>query len=369
MRERMRVSDPLRPSDHAAVRVPSPPEAKFDPNRGAVERQRLRSCPLVLCLLMERGGIPERVSNDLMSSPLHSSEWHRLSPRGDPVSVCPMPSDRGRYASLWHVRWADRTTAVLKIGNDIDRSGREHRFYSDVAPSHEHPSMVGSLKGSERIVLLLEDLTALRSGDILVGATPDEALHAVTALGGIHARHWGRGPMGWPAAAPRWRGTTIEVVHAFLERYPHDWALQTLTRLPTAVESQRAVLSSAPLTLVHADAHLDNWMFDSNRAVLIDWETARMAPGVIDLVRFLMEGVTTETRRASQDELITHWRRTTGCADLDTRRWLRAAVWWTLDAMLPHHATVDLTALPPRMRVVHQQVVAQALNAASDLIG
>lgn len=302
---------------------------------------------------------------------LTHSQWRALSHRGPPANVTPLPDDRGMYGALSHVRWADGDAAVLKVGTDRARGARELLFYRTVAPSPEHPRLLGALETPDQVILLLEDLCSWIPGDILEGVPPARAEQAVAALGRIQARHRGRSPTGWKIAAPSWRATTPATIEVFLDRYPNDWARAALPGLPAAIERHRPELSSLGHTLVHADAHLDNWLFDPNapRAVLIDWETARLAPGVIDLVRFLVEGVHAETRREGQDTLIARWCHETEVAEADALRSVRAALWWTLDAMLPHHATVELASLQPRMRRVHEHCVHQVLDAAEDLLG
>ena len=67
--------------------------------------------------------------------------------------------------------------------------------------------------------------------------------------------------------------------------------------------------------------------------------------------------------------LLARWGQEVGVLETEARRWLRAAFWWTLDAMVPYHATVDLEGLAPRLRRVHEHCVVQVLDAAANLLG
>jgi hypothetical protein len=304
----------------------------------------------------------------MMVTGLDEDDWNALSGRGMPAVVTRMPSDRGGYGALWHATWPDGATAVLKIGRDRVRAARELDAYRVFSSNPETPRLLGSLETANHVVLLLEDLSPWVAGDILEGVATERALLAVATLGRLHARHHDTRPLDWPARPPRWRVTSQETIQAFVDRYPHPWAMAALPQLPASVERYRPVLDALSLTIIHGDAHLDNWMFHPTapRAVLLDWEAARLAPGVVDLARFLMEGVHADVRRAATDELIAAWRDAAGATD--DLEGLRAGIWYGIDGMVPYHATVDLDALSPRMRAVHRQCVRQALDVAADLL-
>ena len=272
-------------------------------------------------------------------------------------------------STLWRATWAGEHTVVLKISHNRDRGQRELDFLRMQPPSADTPRLLGAVEEAARVLLLIEDLGDAVAGDILTGLSADQALASVALLGRVHAQHWGRPPTGWTDAAPRWKDCTDLDISQFIERYPHPWAQARLPRLAEAVAAQRPVLAAIPRTLQHADAHLDNWMFRPE-PVLIDWETARYGPAIVDLVRFLMEGVHTHQRRACQPELLARWRESVPDVSAETLdAWLRAGVWYSLNAMLPHYASIDLDALSPRLRQVHNHCAMQGLELAADLVG
>jgi thiamine kinase-like enzyme len=77
-------------------------------------------------------------------------------------------------------------------------------------------------------------------------------------------------------------------------RYPDLLATGLGLRLrdaPQRFEAAMVPLRSAPVTLIHRDAHLDNVLFRADGSlVLLDWDGVSVAPGAADLARVLAEG-------------------------------------------------------------------------------
>ena len=61
-------------------------------------------------------------------------------------------------------------------------------------------------------------------------------------------------------------------------------------------------------TLIHADLHLDNVLFDARgegRSVtVLDWQTVCVGPPAIDVALFLFGSLSVEDRRADESELL-----------------------------------------------------------------
>lgn len=297
---------------------------------------------------------------------ISAAQWRELSAVGVPDDIQQMPGDRGMSADLFRVRWRE-ASAVLKISRNPRRGAREGEALRHLEGTSDAPRLLGALFESDRTLVLLEDLGGCEPGDILVGVSAERALEVTRLLGRIHGSRWG-GPVvaGWAVGPPVWKTTTADDVEGFLAQYSHAWG-PNLRKLPAMRDRFAPMLADVPVTLTHADAHLDNFMFRPD-PILIDWETARYAPGVIDLVRFLMEGVHSGVRRSIHHDLTEEWRRAVpGVSHGRLAEWLQAACWYSLNAMVPHHATVDLDALPPRMRRVHVHCAQQALDLAADL--
>jgi aminoglycoside phosphotransferase (APT) family kinase protein len=97
----------------------------------------------------------------------------------------------------------------------------------------------------------------------------------------------------------------------FLERYG-DGLPRAVRNVVELLRSRLArvlaALHEGPQTLVHADLHLDNLIFDgrgSGRSVVVlDWQTASVGPPAWDLALFLFGSLTPEDRRAGEGALL-----------------------------------------------------------------
>lgn len=293
--------------------------------------------------------------------------WHQLYEGGPPTTVTGLANDRGMSADLFACEWSSHS-AVLKVSRQRTRGDRERQALEHLVSS-DTPRLQGFVERDADVLLLLEDLRGCTPGDILQGVTASQTLEVMHLLGRTHARWSGRAHAGWSDAPPRWRDTTASDIATFLDRNPHPWGTTHLHALLDTREAQNAVLSAQPRTLAHADAHLDNWMFRPGGApILIDWETARIAPGILDVARFLLEGVHTDVRRTLGDAPLQTWCAHVGLPMEDARAALRAAVEWSITAMVPHHASVELAALPVRMQQVHRHCAQQVMDLAEDLL-
>jgi aminoglycoside phosphotransferase (APT) family kinase protein len=294
--------------------------------------------------------------------------WSDLG-RPPPDSITPLDGGRGMTATLSLVRWhAPAATAVLKVSTQVGRASHELEFFRSATDIPDIPRFYGGQVLDDQVAILLEDLTHATPGDILVGATAAQARSVAHALGRLHARYWGAPPAGLAPVAPRAISGLPAAVAAFVDlAHASPAQRRAVGDLSDRLPDARARLAAAPATLQHADAHLDNWMFGPE-PILIDWQTARVGPGAVDLVRVLLEGVPTDVRRAHHDALVAAW-----CEPLpagyDPHLDLQAALVTSLAALIPHQVAVDREALSPRMRRVFDLCAAQALALAEDLLG
>lgn len=301
---------------------------------------------------------------------LSESTWHRLI--GAPLSlpaIAPLNTGRGISAALYVLRWGDGETGVLKISHERDRGAQELKFLQTQSDSSDVPRLLGAVTEPDRILLLIEDLRDATPGDVVVGASPAQALAAMDVLGRLHAAWWNAPPPDWTNTPPRWAETSAAQRAHFIQRYPHAWTQARLGDLPKMAARMAPVLAAIPPSLMHADAHLDNWMFRP-APILIDWESVRVGPSIVDVLRFLVEGITSETRRQMQSALLERWRG--GVPDVDAatvQTWLHAALWYTLSAVVRHHSSVDLSVHSERTVQAHHQCAWQVIDMAADVLG
>jgi len=207
-------------------------------------------------------------------------------------------------------------TLVLKWAPTKDVR-REAHFYNSLAPRlplrlaelHAHISD----DAVERGVLVLEDMVETRQGDILIGATSDEADAVVDAMAILHARFWDASdadvaslPL-WDEVAEKRLSNLAETLPVFLAewrgRVP-DEAFAFATDLMKRTQDAYGELRAAPTTLVHGDLHLDNVLFGADgMPIVIDWPGVSRGPAAADFGYFLAESMSPALRRARQRAL------------------------------------------------------------------
>ncbi len=194
---------------------------------------------------------------------------------------------------------------------------REAYFYESLAPRlampfarlHAHAAADEAARG----VLVFEDLVSTRQGDILAGATADEADALVDAMATFHVHFWGSTDAdlsslpSWDAVAQKRLSNLAETLPVFLAewrgRIP-DEAFAFATDLSKRTEDAYGELQAAPSTLVHGDLHLDNVLFRSDGTpILLDWPSVSRGPAAADFAHFLAESMSPALRRVRQREL------------------------------------------------------------------
>ncbi len=196
----------------------------------------------------------------------------------------------------------------------------EARFYRELAASigTRVPACFGVAWEREppAIALLLEDLDDATFGDERAGASRPQFEAAVDCLARLHARWWGDprlDALDWltpygdlPAQLARLPGRADVFFDRFAEIVPPE--LVALTRRLGPGDAQRlARLAGPPTTLIHVDAHLDNFAFretpDGVRAILFDWQGTARGLGVVDLA-LLLNALTPAQREHLETDLL-----------------------------------------------------------------
>jgi fructosamine-3-kinase len=245
--------------------------------------------------------------------------------------------DRGFTSKIVRACWRSDKAAtgsgVIKIPDpehDFLRSVREVHFYRELASvcGIHVPRCLLAEADTERnvVVLVLEDLPGC-PGDVVAGCSDDELVATVCAMARMHGRWWRDERLdemmgaGW---LPRWgcgeAGTSrphrrraerfARRIEPCLDRFGEDApaALATLIEsIAGRYEDLLASVQALPATLMHADLHLDNIVFDdTGHVVLLDWQSVSAGPGLYDLVRFLAESMRSGQRGALETLLETY---------------------------------------------------------------
>ena len=200
-------------------------------------------------------------------------------------------------------------------------SMHEVRFYREIASGQEfcvpgfYYGEVDPRTGAS--VLLLEDLSRLRTVSFLDGCTPEEAEAAVKALVAIHAAWWCDETL----ESKDWLFSIADT------RFPEWWTQypQKLKKILPNFEVSRGLMEfgdrfaadmplvldrieGAPFTCVHKDVHVDNLLFgcrpDDPSVILVDWQTAGRGKGISDVAYLLISSLSPEDRRRSEKRLV-----------------------------------------------------------------
>jgi hypothetical protein len=235
--------------------------------------------------------------------------------RGAPRSlIAKLPmSETGQMSGYRAVQERD----PKRMQRYYERAVREVRFYREVGAAFA-PRMyyANSDDASRRVVLLLQDVSGGRQGDVLRGCAVNDAAHVIEELAPFHARCWGD-------LAPSLEFCRSgDDLGAWQERYDHQvepFLAQYGASLPAGVRpiisglrSRLATVADAlysgPQSLIHADLHLDNMIFDppgdERSVIVLDWQTASVSSPALDVAFFLSDSLTVENRRAAEQNLL-----------------------------------------------------------------
>jgi hypothetical protein len=170
---------------------------------------------------------------------------------------------------------------------------------------------------SDDFVILMEDLSHLRTDDQVEGCPIEDARAVIHHLA-LHHAHWWQdqrlaepyipkfsrppypqfnaqaGSQSWPVVEERFGHLISDRIRALASRWPEVG--------PPLLED----IENHPLTLCHGDMRLDNIFFhddDASTVSLVDWAIASAAAGVNDLGYFMSQSLSVADRRTYEREL------------------------------------------------------------------
>jgi Ser/Thr protein kinase RdoA (MazF antagonist) len=100
-------------------------------------------------------------------------------------------------------------------------------------------------------------------------------------------------------------------VEPFLARFgdalPPD-LIPIISELRFRLAAVAEALYDGPETLIHADLHLDNMIFntplDQRSVTVLDWQTVSVGPPALDFAYFVSDSLAVEDRRAAENALL-----------------------------------------------------------------
>jgi len=224
-------------------------------------------------------------------------------------------------------KFSNRDFRQRAIFHGIGLYEREVRFYTEFArrsPLRTPRCYHGEIdRNTGRSVLLIEDLSHLRTIDVSTGCDVSDAKRLTRNLAEFHAYWWNhpevvaeanKAPVdrilriwhaiyksGWPQFPDKLRQLLpkIELPPEFLDLGE---------RLAHSSGDLFAPLAQSPFTMVHMDIHLDNLAFDSPGTdlapVVFDWQTVAIGRGVTDLAYFVISALPVAVRIEEEQGLI-----------------------------------------------------------------
>lgn len=202
--------------------------------------------------------------------------------------------------------------------------GHEAGFYLEIASAHNfavpdcYYVEVDPRSGAS--VLLLEDLSRLRTVSFLDGCTVRQAEAAVMGLAKIHAAWWESEALqrkDWPFSIADtqfsdWWGEYPARIEAIVPEMTVSRRLKEFGDL-FATDTSRVLqrIEGSPVTCIHRDIHVDNLLFGSDPGdppvILVDWQTTGRGLGISDVAYLLISSLSPSDRRASERGLVARY--------------------------------------------------------------
>ncbi|MBV8690503.1 MAG: aminoglycoside phosphotransferase family protein [Actinobacteria bacterium] len=210
------------------------------------------------------------------------------------------------------------------VGQLMGFYGREVNFYNHLAASAPvrvpHCRYAAVAEEGAPFVVILDEVTDARAIDQIDGASRADAELIVDTAVALHAAFWDNGRLDgldWLpalntplnlAAATMAEQKLPDFVKYWSGKLPDD-AVQFVVDLtphyPALLEWW--VAQAAP-TLVHFDYRADNFLVGGSAGdgvvTVLDWQFCMRGPGPWDIANFLAASITTENRRAWEDDLV-----------------------------------------------------------------
>jgi Phosphotransferase enzyme family len=228
--------------------------------------------------------------------------------------IVKLPMARGETVS-GHRALQERDPALMR--RYFERCTREERFYRELGATFApRPYYTAADDASLRVVLVLEDLTSGRQGDVLLGCSVDDVALVIDEVAPFHARWWGdRAPAGgFPrsGSSPQdWQARYARQAGIFIEQYPElaPPAFYAIVRkLRSRLAHVTETLHARHETLTHSDLHLDNMIFDGRGAgrsvAVLDWQTVSVGPPAWDVAMLLYGSLDVADRRSAEGDLL-----------------------------------------------------------------
>jgi aminoglycoside/choline kinase family phosphotransferase len=303
----------------------------------------------------------------------HLSYDHRAD-KGVPSSLIAKFPTTPRRSPSTSSAISQRSSAAIQ--QHYERGAREVLFYQHLASLHPVPAprlYYGAAdEATGRIILLVQDLSTARPGDVLHGCSPEEAEQILQAIAPFHAHWWAHPRVKDFAWLPQWVGDPQvrqegynRQVGPFLQRFGQQlppFIHEAIGRLRADYAQVLTRLAEAPATLIHADLHLDNILFSpsghNHPVTVLDWQSISCGAAAVDVALFLYGSLSIEQRRAKGHALLARYHTRLaedGVSGYSFQQLLddcRLALLWNLAGTVGWLGSVDFDQLVGRERAL-----------------
>jgi len=217
---------------------------------------------------------------------------------------------------------------ALAIAEQYNLYEREIRFYTEVGPKSpiRLPGIIYSDfdKESKRYILILEDCSCYDQIDQIIGLNEEQTKQVIDMIVDFHSRWWDSPDLFSFNWMPKPRD---DVSRSLAETYRTTWDLSMKSKefqkiLPEGGEKVgRKIHEHFPwlvmdipdenLTISHFDFRVDNLFFDwenkENPIIVIDWGSAVVNGGILDIAYLLGESVEIDLRRKIERDMVKYY--------------------------------------------------------------
>jgi hypothetical protein len=278
------------------------------------------------------------------------------------------------------------TTEIRQLMDGIGGYLREVTFYSELAKDCPvrvpEPYVVKMAPDSTDFVLVMEDLSHLKTPDQITGLTIEQATAAVDALGIFHAWCWEHDRLkAFEDIFPPLDSERATAINGGLVQYFGDvW--QRVRALPMVnVEAKQigdhfAELMpffteqlSTPRTLSHGELRADNFfLLPDGGLLMVDFQSLAQQAGIIDVAYIISQSIDEDVRRGYDEQLISRYHErliAEGVSDYSLEHaWHQYRIAVAYNLMFPVLAFVAADTADERGK----QLMAEMLARAADTI-
>jgi hypothetical protein len=206
------------------------------------------------------------------------------------------------------------------VGDALGIYEREVRFFKQLAPAtalavpRAYFADLDPEQGA--YVLILEDLVRYEMGDQVAGVSVARAERIIDGLVTLHATWWERPELfelDWlpTSADPAYLATVPPIYAAGLPVLERDWverigadALDLARQVAPRFAEVLGRTAGRPNTFLHTDTRLDNFFFDGDDPIFIDWQLAVRGRGPADVAYLLGTSMNVEDQQVHWERLV-----------------------------------------------------------------